>query len=246
MNQDSQDLSPARLNKRIHVALPIRVTCWDAKRKPCISMACTYDISAHGARITGLRFVQNAGEIISIERGRNKAMCRVVWIGDTGSELQGQIGIQAVESERILWESELRDMEEVYEALQREGLGFRAGQDKRRHPRFPVEGFVELPHLSGGSQREAGLKNLSEYGCLVETRETLAPDANFKMVLNVANYDLTVKGCVRHRTLKFGVGIEFQEIRKGDRQVLQYLLRRLSDQQKEATPALASVAVASL
>ena len=246
VNEHSPNLSLERLTKRIHVALPIRVTCWDANRKPSISVACTYDISAHGARITGLQLVKNAGEIISVERARNKALCRVVWIGEAGSELQGQIGIQAVDAERFLWEAELRDMEEVYEAIQREGFTSNLGGDKRQHPRFPVEGLVELPQLSGGSQKNAELKNLSEFGCLVETRETLAPGANFKMVLNVANYDLTLKGCVRHRTLKFGIGIEFQEIRKGDRQVLQYLLRRLNEQQKEATPALARVAVASL
>lgn len=247
MKEDSQNLSLERTNKRIHVALPIRVTCWDANRKPSISMACTYDISARGARITGLRLVKSAGEIISVERGRNKALCRVVWVGESSSELQGQIGIQAVESERLLWDSELRDMEEVFEAIHREGSGAKGAiGNRRRNPRFPVEGFVELPHLNGGSQKEAGLKNLSEFGCLVETREMLAPGTDFKMVLNVANYDLTVKGRVRHRTLEFGVGIEFQEIRKGDRQVLQYLLRRLDEQQKEAAPALASAACASI
>ena len=106
-----------RQNKRLHVALPIRVTYWDDAQKPCLEIACTYDISEHGARVTGLRNVKEAGEVIAIERGKSKAFCRVVWVGEPNSELQGQIGLQCVESDRILWEAELRDMVETYEPV---------------------------------------------------------------------------------------------------------------------------------
>jgi PilZ domain-containing protein len=252
MKEQSQTLSVDRLNKRIHVALPIRVTCWDAQRKPCVTMACTYDISARGARITSLRLVKAAGEVIAIERGRNKALCRVVWVGEPNSELQGQIGIQPVESERVLWDAELRDMEEVYEAIRREGSCVVANGElrgnRRRQTRFPVEGAVELPKFSNRSRTEAGLRNLSEFGCLLETKEMLTPGTDLKMVLNVLSYDLSVRGLVRHRTSEWGVGVEFQQIRKGDRQVLQYLLRKLDEkQQAEAAPApSARAACASL
>jgi hypothetical protein len=110
-----------RQNKRLHVALPIRVTYWDGAQKPCLEIACTYDISEHGARVTGLRCVKEAGEVIAIERGKSKAFCRVVWVGEPNSELQGQIGLQCVESDRILWETELRDMGETYEPVLPEG-----------------------------------------------------------------------------------------------------------------------------
>jgi len=69
-----------RSSKRIHVALPIRVTYWDSEKKPCLEMSCTYDISERGARIGGVRSLKEAGEIIAVERGRGKAFCRVVWI----------------------------------------------------------------------------------------------------------------------------------------------------------------------
>ena len=54
--------------------------------------------------------MKEAGEVIAIERGKSKAFCRVVWVGEANSELQGQIGLQCVESDRVLWEAELRDM----------------------------------------------------------------------------------------------------------------------------------------
>jgi hypothetical protein len=47
-------LEPRRVSKRIHVALPIRVTYWDNDKKPGLEMSCTYDISENGARIGNL------------------------------------------------------------------------------------------------------------------------------------------------------------------------------------------------
>lgn len=233
-----------RLDKRIHVALPIRVTYWDSESKPRLEMACTYDISSRGARVTGLRCVKQAGEIIVVQRGINKSFCRVVWVGEGGSELNGQVGIQCVESERMMWENELRDLEEVYELLQQDGCLHRMNSgggvlngNRRRHQRFEIEGIAELPTVSVSLQREAGLKNLSETGCLLEPRHNLIPGADVKLVLNVSNYDLSVKGKVRHSVRDLGVGIEFREIRKGDRQVLQYLLRKLEEKHQQEQAA---------
>jgi hypothetical protein len=234
--------SPERLNKRIHVALPIRVTYWDEQCKPGLQMACTYDISPRGARLGGLHAVQRVGDVIAVERGRSgKAFCRVIWIGEADSELRGQIGIECVEPKRTLWEAELGEMDELFDRL---GLGANTSRvefspggirsTRRRRPRFPLEGLAELlnPELNLRWQA-AGLKNLSEMGCLVSTEHALSPGAHLKLVLNIADYDLTLKGQVRHVAQGTGLGIEFSEIRKGDRQVLQFLLRKLAEQEYE-------------
>ena len=65
--------------------------------------------------------MKEAGEILVVERGRNKAYCRIVWIGDSTSRLHGQVGIQCVEAEKTLWTAELRDMEEIYDPIVRDG-----------------------------------------------------------------------------------------------------------------------------
>src|SRR6476646_1856462 len=64
--EDLSNKSPDRSGKRIHVALPIRVTYWDSENKPSLEMACTYDISSRGARITGLRCVKATGDIVAV------------------------------------------------------------------------------------------------------------------------------------------------------------------------------------
>lgn len=231
---------PQRVDRRVHVALPIRVTYWDKDQKPCLELACTYDISSRGARVTGLRCVKETGEIIGVERGRNKAFCRVVWIGEPGSELHGQVGLQCVELDRSMWDAELRDMQEVYDPISREAAVYRTSGNtnlngnRRRYRRFTAEGLAEVSkNISQSNQMEAALKDLSEVGCLVKTTSVVLPGTELKLVLNVANYDLTVKGQVKHAALDVGVGIEFREIRKGDRPILQYLLRKMAEKQPE-------------
>ena len=231
-----------RQNKRLHVALPIRVTYWDGAQKPCLEIACTYDISEHGARVTGLRCVKEAGEVIAIERGKSKAFCRVVWVGEPNSELQGQIGLQCVESDRILWETELRDMVETYEPVLPEGDGkrprtFAAHERRRRRERFSLEGTAEL--VEAGTQNSKAssvvLKNMSEIGCLVLTNQIMPAGTNLIVTLHVDDQKLTLKGQVKHADLHVGLGIEFHKIRKGERQILQFLIRKLAEKNFEDT-----------
>lgn len=229
-----------RTEKRIHVALPVRITYFDAEAKPRLEMACTYDISSHGARVTGLRCVKEAGEIVVIERGRSKAFCRVVWIGESSSHLRGQVGIQCVEAEKTLWTAELHDMEEVYDPVGRDtmlhrmnsGTGNHNG-NRRRYPRFAASGTAELLRRGAGANYlDGALMDVSELGCLLTTKSVILPGTDLKLVLKVANYDLSVKGQVRHAALDVGLGVEFREIRKGDRAILQHLLRKLADREK--------------
>jgi len=237
---DAHNQTPERSHKRIHVALPVRITYWDQANKPCQDRACTYDISTSGARITSLPKVRQAGEIIMVERGRSRAFCRVVWVGSSDSRLHGQIGIQAVESERLMWETELRDLAEVYDEIPRQrGLPRRfssetAGRERRLHPRIPVQGRVQLLIPGTASNPPISkLVDLSEYGCLVNTDDLAARGTDLKLLMQVGSCDLSLKGQVRHSGLDFGLGIEFREIRKGDRETLRYLLRRLAERDFE-------------
>lgn len=240
-----------RSDKRIHVAVPIRVTYWDQENKPCLELACTYDISARGARVTQLRYVKEAGEIIAVERGKSKSFCRVVWVGEPNSELHGQVGIQCIESERTMFEAELRGLEETYERIAGECGPYRAesvagfvNPNRRRQPRFEVQGAVDLLQRDPGADHASAiLKNLSETGCLVTSNHKLAPGTDLKLALNIANHDLRFRGRVRHTALQFGVGIEFREIRKGDRQVLQFLLRKLAEEEEKPKTKAAVVSL---
>lgn len=248
-DKPSKLVLPDRFDKRIHVALPIRVTSWDTDNRPRLEMACTYDISPHGARIVGLRGVRNLGDIVALERGRNKSFWRVVWIGEQGSELRGQVGLQCVEADKTMWDAELREMEEVYDPILKDNVPPRpmavvpGTPSRRRTPRYAVEGRAELMRTSDrASALQAPLKDIGELGCLVTTQSMLVPGTSLKLILNFENFDLALKGQVRHGALDVGVGIEFREIRKGDRSVLQYILRKLAQVEQEQEHKAAAVA----
>jgi hypothetical protein len=229
-----------RAEKRIHVAFPIRVTHFDEEGRPSFEMACTYDISAHGARVTGLRSVKTAGDIVVIERGRNKAYCRIVWIGAPGSALSQQFGVQCVEAQRTLWETEIKDLQEVFDPIPRETLLFRArvssGVDRNRRKvvRFDAEGSAQLLKADAGEALEAAVRDISEVGCLLKSPTVLVPGTQLKVFLRLGNCDLSFKGRVRHATQEVGLGVEFQEIRKGDRAVFHHVLQKLAE--NEAAP----------
>ncbi len=227
------DIQPERLNKRIHIALPVRITQWDSENRPNLVMACTYDISPLGARVTGLRNAK-VGEIITLERGRSgKFYCRVVWVGEPNSPLHGQVGVESVELQRRMWDAELQSMEEVFDPIPQRKLakpGISGEPIRRCAPRFEIKGSADLRQMN---VPQAGVKNLSEMGCMLVTKDPLPTGSNLKLTLKVAQYDLTVKGSVRHSEAGMGIGVEFSEIRKGDRQVLQFLLKKLTEQQFE-------------
>jgi len=239
VTRSSSNLAVDRAEKRIAVALPIRVTYYDAESKPRLEMACTYDISSHGARISGLRCVKKAGEILIIERGRSKAFCRVVWVGEANSHLHGQIGIRCVEAQKTLWTAELHEVEEVYDPILRDDALCRLNAvcsgpntTRRRYQRLAADGGVEILQMaSPASHQECRLKDVSESGCRVMSESLILPGTDLKLVLNVANCDLSFRGQVRHAALDVGLGIEFREVRKGDRAVLQHILRKLAESQ---------------
>jgi len=234
MKHEEAQRPPDRSDKRIHAAVPIRVTYWDKDMKPRLAMACTYDISPHGARVTASPGMAGVGEILAVEQGRNKACCRVVWVGDDTTKRRGQMGIQCIDPESTLWENELRYMQDQYDPMVPEGLLGRmkwAGsleRDRRRYRRFQVTGVAELlRHGVDTGSVQAELKDLSSFGCLVTSKGLMVAGTDLKLSLRVANYDLWIKGRVLHVSDSRGLGIEFREIRKGDRQLLDHLLKKL-------------------
>ena len=217
--------------------MPVRITYYDPSKRPCVTVACSYDISSNGAKISGIRYGLKSGEIIAVERNRNRVFCRVVWVGDEDSPLKGQIGIECTDPAKGMWEHELRELGAKYEHLPQRAVTLSGSRgekrDRRGDPRAKVEGWLEL--VANGDEENpclADLQDLSETGCRVISRRPLVKGTGVELVLNVANYDLKFKGQVRH-ALDLAMGIEFREVRKGDRQILEHLLRKLAEQHFE-------------
>jgi len=226
------------LQRRVGLALPVRITSWDEKRKPRVEMGCTYDVSNGGVRLGGLRNHLRVGDIVLLERGRNKMHCRVVWSGPQ-SGVDGQMGLQGLEAGRSLWEAELREAENSYELVGKNNLPG-SGEGKRRAPRYEQEARADLARLSNKwedeetPQFDGQLVNISHLGCQLRTTQTLMPGTRVRVALNFQDFTVHVRGIVRHADMKNGtVGVEFSQIRRGDRRVLRYFLMGLAQSAEE-------------
>ncbi|MGP0018230.1 MAG: PilZ domain-containing protein [Candidatus Sulfotelmatobacter sp.] len=230
--------------KVVHLALPVRWSLVGQEGRGPAEMACTYDIHPHGARLLSARPV-NLGDLVMVERGRNKAICQVVWAGDPSSPLRRQFSVQCVEG-RTPWEEELRQFEEQYQPVILEGPkgmsgksapGFdRPAANRRRRPRFYVEGQAEV---IDGVQRVAGeVQQISEYGARIAGTEILRPGTDFRLTLSMFDISVAVKAQVKYLVDNLQMGVEFQEIRRGDRPLLSYVLSKLKTKRVEEFAAV--------
>jgi len=222
--------------KLVHLALPVRWTLVGQEGRGS-GMACTYDIHPRGARLLSSSNL-NIGNLVLVERGRNKAICQVVWSADPASPLRGQFSVQCVEG-RTPWDEELRQLEEQYQPIILDGLargtpsnGFRQPDaNRRRRPRFYVEGQAEV---IDGVQRVAGeVHQISEYGARLAAMDPLRPGTDFHLTLNVFDVSLALKAQVRYLIDNLGMGVEFQQIRRGDRPLLNYVLSKVKTKRVE-------------
>jgi hypothetical protein len=91
-----------RKRPRKMAAVPVKVRGTTAQAKPAV--ACTLDISAEGARLNLPGWTGEPGEIINVERGSEKSMFRVAWVGAPGTDRRGQIGIQCLEQGKSIFQ----------------------------------------------------------------------------------------------------------------------------------------------
>jgi hypothetical protein len=220
--------------KLVHLALPVRWSLVGGARGS-METACTYDIHPRGARLLSGRDL-NIGDLVMIERGRSKALCQVVWSADPASPLRGQFTVRCVDSVKSPWDDELRQIEEQYQPVVldepqgRRGFS-RPDANRRRRPRFHVEGQAEV---IGGTQRVEGeVQQISEYGARIASNEVLRPGTDFRLMLNVFDVSVAVKAQVKYLVDNLGMGVEFHEIRRGDRPLLSYVLSKLRSRRVE-------------
>lgn len=217
--------------KLVHLAVPVRWSLIGQEGRGPAETACTYDIHPHGARLLSSREV-NIGDMVMVERGRNKAICQVVWAADAASALRGQFTVQCVEG-RTPWDDELRQMEEQYQPIDLEGLdrgkvqrGLAASQpNRRRRPRFYVQGQARV--IDGVQPVEGEVQQISEFGARISATEILRPGTDFRLALNIFDVSVALKAQVKYLVNNLAMGVEFHEIRRGDRPLLSYVLSRL-------------------
>jgi hypothetical protein len=97
-NDDDENTIPQRREPRIAVSLPVEV--WDeAHQESSEGATSMIDVSDGGARIEGVRFDVKPGEVVHLVSAGVEAKFRVIWVGESGSAHEGQIGLQSLKTD---------------------------------------------------------------------------------------------------------------------------------------------------
>jgi hypothetical protein len=95
-----------RHEKRLHLAVPVKVfpDITSLESQNC----CTYEISTNGARLVAPPGIKTVGQTIWLQRQNRRARYKVLWIGEAGSSLAGQVGVETLEPSNVIWEPEIK------------------------------------------------------------------------------------------------------------------------------------------
>jgi hypothetical protein len=215
-----------RKHKRARLAVPVRISRRMEEGSVASQMACTLDVTAEGARLNGVYSVKGPGEVIAVERGKNKALFRVVWVGERGTAHTGQLGVQCIEPGKNIWEVNFApEADEPYMPVKPAMLRVQGPTGRR----LASTGYVELSSgQHGAAILHAQLKEISSSGCYVRTHTPPVAQSKLSMKLRVDHVEIHIKGTVTTAEKATGMWVEFNSIRRSDFQPLQDLLDRLA------------------
>ena len=198
--------------------LQVRVAGIDASGRPLLQMVTTQNISRQGARLDGIQGAFKPGEIISVSYKNSKARFRVSWMGDTGTDRAGQMGVQSIDPAKCIWDAATLPptSADTYAAKTKE---------RRQHRRVPCELGAELYMQDSEVLVRVDVRDISEGGCFVEMH-TLPPDqGQLKIVVWANNTKLAMRGIVASRRPGFGISIKFTEMSEEVRQQLRHFIQ---------------------
>jgi len=106
LSASAATLANTRQEKRLHLAVPVKVfpDVASVESQNC----CTYEISTHGARLVAPPGIKKVGQTIWLQRQSRRARYKVIWIGEPGTSLESQVGVETLEPGNLIWEPEIR------------------------------------------------------------------------------------------------------------------------------------------
>jgi hypothetical protein len=81
--------------------------------------------------------------------------------------------------------------------------------------------------IDGVQRVEGEVQQISEFGARIAATEILRPGTDFRLALNIFDVSVAVKAQVKYLVNNLAMGVEFQEVRRGVRPLLTYVLSRL-------------------
>jgi hypothetical protein len=209
-----------RRDPRIEAKLPVRIAGIDVNGRPLLQMVTTRNISRRGALLEGVQGTFKPEETISLTYKNNKGRFRVSWMGNTGTDTAGQMGVESIDPAKCIWDAAILPptTADTYATKVKE---------RRQHPRVPCKLGAELYMQGSEALIRVDVTNISVGGCFVEM-PTLPPDkARLKIILWAADNKLTIQSVIASRRPGFGISIKFTEMTEEVRQQLQRFIHSL-------------------
>jgi PilZ domain-containing protein len=237
-----------RHERRIPLAVPVRIRHVDAKGNHAVHAACTLNVSRYGVRLDGAKFLRMAKTVTLLFRN-SRAEYRVVWVGDEDSPLRGQVGLRALDhSKNYMWEIPIPSQEhDSYEAAppsssrpSAEGGGTK-DYDRRRAPRFDCDRGVQAWREGNTVPVWGSLRDLSFTGCKVNTTTPLPVGTRVRVLMNLFGTRVRASGDVCAAD-KNTFGIQFTRMSLPEEAKLQAVLSRLANGRESAPAGLVEAA----
>ncbi len=177
----------------------------DRDGKPFSQSARAFGMSGFEVTLEGLRITLKVNDIVGIRHAGQKARFRVLWVGAAGTPRQGQVGLQAVDVDKDIW-----NIGSDKSAVPRKPSF--AGRERRRYPRVPCQGIVKFRCEGSTIPNSGKLQVLSEGGCYIETLSTAPRFSHLDLTVDAEGLELRAAGVVRDSQAGSGMGIAFREM----------------------------------
>jgi hypothetical protein len=93
-----------RSQHRISVELPVEIQGMDSNARPFNQPASLRTISGRGATLQGVNAQLKPGDVVDLKYQGAKAQFRIVWLGKSGTEMQGKVGVENLSGDVQLWD----------------------------------------------------------------------------------------------------------------------------------------------
>jgi hypothetical protein len=193
---------------RFNVELMFRVFGMGANLHPFSQQVQACNISAHGARLSGLETQLVLGDIVGVDFAGKKARCQVMNLVDTGALPKIEVGVRLMDGQACPWREEFG----VEGAV---ATGFipgtkAAAKDQRKFPRHRIPMPVEIrAGTSAGIRMSTNTADIAGNGCYIETRMPFPVNQILGLTLWLNSEPIHTSAIVRTCDGGVGMGIEF-------------------------------------
>jgi hypothetical protein len=224
--------------RRVPIQLHVKLRGMDANGKPFSQEVSTIDISAIGARLSGLDCKVALGEVIVVQCEDRKCRSQVVWIGQAGSAEAGQIGIRCLDPAECPWLKHLESsVDTPATASAPTSEPAYPQHDRRRFPRVQCSGDIRMTTIGDSlPPATARVSDISIGGCYIETTSPWPVGTELLVTLTVARYEIVATAIVRTSHAIMGNGVEFTSLSDQNRELLERCVASLA-----TTPSLPSL-----